>query len=260
ISKTLAAFLSDAALLGTRTAELHLMLAAENENPALRPEPFTNSDQNAFYERCQQMAGEVFDLLRGQLPNLLERIRPHAIQVLCLEPAVRQQFRRVVAKPIHLFRIRCHGDYHLGQVLVGEHDFVIIDFEGEPARPLGERRKKQLALRDVASLIRSYHYASCSAARRAKQGNPPTDARAIEDWSRVWYFWTSVAFLTAYRQTAADTVFLPESGEEFECLLESCLLEKALYELRYELNNRPDWVDLPLQALTDLVNGAPPTR
>jgi maltose alpha-D-glucosyltransferase/alpha-amylase len=109
-------------------------------------------------------------------------------------------------------------------------------------------------------MIRSYHYASCSAAARAKQGSPPTDARAIEHWGRAWYFWTSVAFLTAYRQTAAGTVFLPASDEEFECLLECCLLEKALYELQYELNNRPDWVDLPLQALTDLVNGDPTTR
>jgi trehalose synthase-fused probable maltokinase len=260
VSQTLAAFLSDAERLGTRTGQLHLTLAADTENPTFRPELFTSSDQNAFYERCQQLAGEVFELLRRQLPNLADRIRPHAIEVLRLEAAVHEQLRRVVAKPIYVWQIRCHGDYHLGQVLVKEHDFVIIDFEGEPARPLSERRKKQLALRDVAGMIRSYHYAGCSAAARAKQSRPQTDARSIEQWAQAWHFWTSVAFLTAYRQIAARAVFLPASGEEFECLLETCLLEKALYELRYELNNRPDWVYLPLQALTDLVGGNSTTR
>jgi trehalose synthase-fused probable maltokinase len=260
VSRAFAAFLSDAERLGTRTAELHLTLAAETENTAFRPELFASSDQSAFYERCQQLAAEVFELLRGQLPNLAEWIRPHAIQVLRLEAAVHEQLRRVMIKPIHAWQIRCHGDYHLGQLLVREHDFVVIDFEGEPARPLSERRKKQLALRDVAGMIRSYHYASCSAAARAQQSSPQSDARSIERWAQAWYFWTSVAFLTAYRQIAAGAVFLPASGEEFECLLETCLLDKALYELRYELNNRPDWVDLPLQALMDLVDREPTTR
>ena len=180
VSRAFGAFLYDAERLGTRTAQLHLMLAAETENAAFRPEIFTSSDQSAFYERCQRLADEVFQMLRGPLTNLSERARSHVTQVVGLEAATREQFRRVMKKPIHAWQIRCHGDFHLGQLLVREHDFVIIDFEGEPARPLSERRKKQLALRDVAGMIRSYHYASCTAVARAKQNRPQADARAIE--------------------------------------------------------------------------------
>ena len=259
VSHALGGFLSGAERLGTCTAQMHLALAAGANNAAFRPEPFTSLDQTAFHERCQRLADEVFQMLRGPLTNLSEPMRSRVTQVVGLETAARERLRRVMAQPIHVWQIRCHGDFHLGQLLVRKHDFVILDFEGEPARPLTERRKKQLALRDVAGLIRSYHYASCSAAARAKQSRPQADPRTIERWAHAWYVWTSAAFLAAYRQIAAGAVFLPASAEDFECLLETCLLEKALYELRYELNNRPDWVDLPLQAIADLVVGNSPT-
>ncbi|MEX0978819.1 MAG: hypothetical protein WDZ48_08215, partial [Pirellulales bacterium] len=149
----------------------------------------------------------------------------------------------------------CHGDYHLGQVLVAGGDFMIIDFEGEPARSIDERRQKQLALRDVAGMIRSLHYASCmaTAARRTASA---ADGGGIGKWTHAWYAWTSVSFLAAYLRTAGDAVFLPKSFEELDTLLDGCLLEKAFYELRYELNNRPDWVYLPLAALEELLDYA----
>jgi maltose alpha-D-glucosyltransferase/alpha-amylase len=149
-------------------------------------------------------------------------------------------------------KIRCHGDYHLGQVLVTADDFVIIDFEGEPARPLAERREKQLALGDVAGMIRSLHYAACAAATGARDERRSHAAR-IDDWARAWYAWTSAAYLGSYRRTAGNAAFLPRDDDDFSHVLGVCLLNKAIYELRYELNNRPDWVYLPLAALEDLL-------
>ena len=173
--------------------------------------------------------------------------------MLQLEAAATGPWRHFAETPIQVAKIRCHGDFHLGQVLVTDHDFVILDFEGEPARPLVERLEKQGALRDVAGMIRSLHYASCSAIHAAKHRAPTADAGPIESWANAWYFWTSVAFLAAYRKTAAGSVFLPSAGSEIQRLLDAYLLEKALYELRYELNHRPDWVALPLQALESLL-------
>ena len=165
---------------------------------------------------------------------------------------------RQTARRIDVEKIRCHGDFHLGQVLRNADDFVILDFEGEPARPLSQRREKQLALRDVAGMIRSFHYASYFAANDAKRRLGRDDVGFAEPWADVWHFWISAAFLASYLQffrnvNVQRVAFLPDTDAELQHLLEACLLEKAVYELRYELNNRPDWVILPLLALEGLL-------
>jgi maltose alpha-D-glucosyltransferase/alpha-amylase len=246
-------FLASAERLGTRTAELHLALAAETDDPAFAPEPFSAVDQRQFVQQAESLAGETFGQLRAAWAQLPEAARPCAAAVLPLEAAASEAFRHFADTPVHVAKIRCHGDYHLGQVLVADNDFVILDFEGEPARPLVERRQKQVALRDVAGMIRSFHYASCAAANAAKQQTPAALVGPIDAWAGAWYFWTSVAFLAAYRNAAAGSVFLPGAPAEIQRLLDAYLLEKALYELRYELNNRPDWVALPLEALWSLL-------
>jgi trehalose synthase-fused probable maltokinase len=245
-------FLSSGELLGTRTAQMHLALAADPVDPAFAPEPFAESERRAYFRRCANEARATFQLLAGHAPRLTGRTAEQAQRVATLEPAALDRYARLVDKPIDVYAIRCHGDYHLGQVLWTGGDFMIIDFEGEPARNIDERRRKQLAMRDVAGMIRSLHYASCSAAALART-DPTRDHGRIADWTRAWYAWSSTAFLAAYRRTAADAVFLPAGLDEFERLLDGCLLEKALYELRYELNNRPDWVYLPLEALVELL-------
>jgi len=130
---------------------------------------------------------------------------------------------------------------------------VIIDFEGEPARPLGERRIKRSALRDVASMLRSYHYACHWALAATRASGITSDPAALEAWTRFWFFWTSAAFLKCYLKTAGKAPFLPASQDERQILLDGYLLEKAVYELNYELNNRPDWVPIPLRAIRVLV-------
>jgi maltose alpha-D-glucosyltransferase/alpha-amylase len=148
-------------------------------------------------------------------------------------------------------RIRIHGDYHLGQVLYTGKDFVIIDFEGEPARSLTERRLKRSPLRDVAGMLRSFHYAAHHAifARLSR----PEDLPAMEQWAAFWQLWVSTGFLQSYLEVAGQGGFLPWEEEQFQVLLDAFCLEKAMYELGYELNNRPEWVKLPIQGILQLV-------
>lgn len=247
--------LNDAELLGTRTAELHLALAMETADPHFAPEPFSKLDQSRWCEDAGALTAETFAQLRQQLPQLEPAVALLASRVLALEPVRNEQLRQVATEPIHAAKIRCHGDYHLGQVLVAGDDFVIIDFEGEPSRPLSQRRQKLLALRDVAGMIRSFHYAACSAAASAIAESPGESDR-IHRLAQDWYYWMSAGFLGAYLRAAAGGVFLPAADDEFDRLLDACLLEKAVYELRYELNNRPDWVYLPLGALVGLLDTA----
>ncbi|HWV44644.1 MAG TPA: hypothetical protein VN039_01225, partial [Nitrospira sp.] len=150
-------------------------------------------------------------------------------------------------------RIRCHGDFHLGQVLYTGRDFVIIDFEGEPARPLAERRAKHVPIVDVAGMIRSFHYAASVALDRVGS-RPDADERRskMELRARQWYRSATDAFLTGYAETAGKSPFLPEKSEDRDMLLGAYLIEKACYELSYELNNRPSWAGIPLSGLLQL--------
>ncbi len=240
-------FLDSIALLGRRTAEMHLALASDPANGDFAPAPFEEPDRRTFLHRAAQQAGETFEILRAHQPRLHGDVAERARRVALLEPSAIGRYQQLAAAEVRVDKIRIHGDYHLGQVLATAGDFAIIDFEGEPLRSISERRQKQLALRDVAGMVRSLHYASCTAA-----ANNGQEGR-VRAWTQAWYGWSVVAFLSAYRRTAGSASFLPESNEAFERLLDACLLEKAIYELRYELNNRPDWVYLPLAALEDLL-------
>jgi maltose alpha-D-glucosyltransferase/alpha-amylase len=194
------------------------------------------------------------ELLRSQLNRLPEDARDEAKRVLDLEPRIAQALRAFLARRLTTTRIRVHGDYHLGQVLYTGHDFVIIDFEGEPTRSLYERRLKRLALRDVAGMLRSFDYAS-QAAVRSGHFEPESRAR-LEAWARFWVDSVSAAFLRSYLTTAGTASFVPQNAEDLDLQLSTMLLEKALYELRYELNSRPDWVRIPLRGILEVVHPA----
>ena len=159
--------------------------------------------------------------------------------------------RAISGGKISALRIRCHGDYHLGQVLFTGSDFVIIDFEGEPARPLSERRLKRSPLRDVAGMLRSFDYAVHGwLIRAAVEGAmSEQEARALEPWADLWRQWVSSAFLRAYLTTVEARGLVPSTRGDLDRLLSVLLLEKAVYELGYELNNRPTWVRIPMQGL-----------
>jgi maltose alpha-D-glucosyltransferase / alpha-amylase len=247
----IAPYFEAARLLGRRTAELHAALASSPDDPDFAPEPFTDLYQRSMYQSMRSLTSQVFRLLRNKSQQI-----PQAIQILDLEEVVLSRFRQIVDRRIEAVRIRAHGDFHLGQVLYTGRDFVIIDFEGEPARPLSERRIKRSPLRDVAGMIRSFHYAAYTALR-IKTGAPTRSENPsfLEPWVLFWYTWVSAQYLHSYLEGAVWAGILPSSMPEIEVLLDALLLEKAIYELRYEINNRPDWVRIPIQGILHLLEG-----
>ncbi len=247
-------YLQSAELLGQRTAELHLALAAEEEDAAFIPEPFTKLYQRSLYQSMRAQARKSLDLLRKQVGKLPEDVRDPARRVLDQENNILGRFRRLIEHKIDARRIRCHGDLHLGQVLSTGRDFVFIDFEGEPDRPISERRIKASPLRDVAGMVRSFHYASHAALLSQAPGLRLLREAAIpvEDWMHFWYVWTTAAYLRAYLSKARTGAFLPVAKEELDTLLSAYLLEKAMYELGYELNNRPHWATIPMEGILQL--------
>lgn len=252
------AYLESAQLLGQRTAELHLALASQTDDPSFAPEPFTLNYQRPLHQGMRNLTGRVLQLLRQRLKKLPETIRPEAQQVLDLEAEILKRFHSLLEGKITALRTRTHGDYHLGQVLYTGKDFMIIDFEGEPARTLQERRLKRSPLQDVAGMLRSFHYAAYAAFfEQIAQGvvQPQEQAR-LETWARFWHVWVSTAFLKTYLAVVGPAPFQPQSPVEVRILLDAYLLEKAVYELGYELNNRPDWVKIPLQGILQPLQNA----
>ncbi|MBI5383150.1 MAG: maltose alpha-D-glucosyltransferase [Verrucomicrobia bacterium] len=249
-------YLESARLLGERTAALHLALASEANDRNFAPEPFTPHAQRGLFESLRNLTRQNFQLLGQRLKGLPPELEAPAQQVLGLESAILQRFRGLYGRRFSAARLRHHGDYHLGQVLYTGKDFLFIDFEGEPAIALSERRLKHSPLRDVAGMIRSFHYAAHAALlQQIEHGTlPPARLTAIAAWAPFWARWVSAVFFKAYRAAASSALFLPPGDDDLELMLEAYLLRKAIYELGYELNNRPDWVRIPLQGILDLMN------
>jgi maltose alpha-D-glucosyltransferase/alpha-amylase len=250
VTEAVRAYLATADILGRRTGEMHVALADNVENPAFAPEPLTKQDLTRTIDVMRERAEDHLTLLDAVLPRLDERAQSEARHVLEHRDSLLQQFDELRGLSGSFARIRCHGDYHLGQVLVTEGDVMIIDFEGEPARPLDERRAKCSPLRDVAGMVRSFSYAALTAIGAATETRPE-DVKRLAPWAELWETWVSAAFLRAYLAATRGAAFLPPP-RDFEVLLRACVLDKALYELAYELNNRPAWVHIPLAGIMQL--------
>ena len=244
-------------LLGRRTAELHLALASHPEDPEFAPEPFTPMYQGSLCQSMLTATTRAFQSLRRGLAGVPDAAHDDARSLLERDQELRQRFRRLRDQPCSALRFRYHGDFHLGQVLSTGRDFVIIDFEGEPARPLSQRRVKRSPLRDVAGMLRSLHYAAYAASLGLVAGVDPGDFPPLEPWARFWHLWVSRAYLTGYLAVADGSPLLPAAHEERRVLLDAFLLDKALYELLYELNNRPTWVGIPLRGILQLLDEDP---
>jgi maltose alpha-D-glucosyltransferase / alpha-amylase len=244
-------YMDSAATLGRRTAEMHLALASSTADPAFAPEPTSAADLQGLLEDLREHASRVFELLKERLPYLPDEVMEPAAALLSRRTRVLERFESLLPDSARTPRIRVHGDYHLGQVLKVKTDFVILDFEGEPARPLADRRAKQCPLKDVGGMLRSFSYASYSslinfATRRGE------DVARLEPWAQLWERCVAAEFLRAYRETARGAEFLPADIDSFRKLLNIFLVDKALYEVRYELNARPAWVRIPLMGLLSL--------
>jgi maltose alpha-D-glucosyltransferase/alpha-amylase len=237
-------YLVSARQMGQRTAEMHIALSSNVDDSNFAPESFSSHYQRSLYQSMRNLTSQILPLLQKRLRTLPEAVRVEAKQVMDHEDKILKCFRSILDRKITAMRIRVHGDYHLGQVLFTGKDFVIIDFEGEPARSLSSRRiKRSLA---NAPLI-------------GKTGGSvlrPEDVAHLEPWAHCWNLWVSAAFLSTYLETSAQGSFLPRLREEISSLLFVYLLEKSIYELGYELNNRPDWVKLPLRGILQLLETA----
>ncbi|MDP3028524.1 MAG: maltose alpha-D-glucosyltransferase [Deltaproteobacteria bacterium] len=241
-------YFETARLLGKRTAELHLALSSVSGDADFAPEPFSTLYQRSVYQSMRSLARRVLQSLGKNLKRLREGVQKDASAILASEQEILARFQKILPEKISAMKIRIHGDYHLGQVLFTGKDFVIIDFEGEPARTLSERRLKRSPLRDVAGMIRSFHYAAYNAlfldaSLRAK------DKPLLEPWADLWYHYVSGIFLHSYLETCGEAPFIPHEKGEIETLLQAFLLDKAIYELGYELNNRPDWIIVPVRGV-----------
>jgi maltose alpha-D-glucosyltransferase / alpha-amylase len=246
VEAVIGGYLGAAGKLGRRTAEMHHALSADPNNADFAPEPFTPWDSTALRGRIRTRGESALAALSDNLDQLPPDLAPSARRLLEEGP---QLLRRMTEGPpfrANAAKIRCHGDYHLGQVLRVEDDYVILDFEGEPMRTVAERRAKQSPLKDVAGMLRSYHIAAYAGlfAFSAKQ---PGALGRLQPWAELWSRWSSAAFLCAYRDAARGAAFVPADPAAFAELLNAFRLEKMFYELHYELNNRPDWIHIPLR-------------
>ncbi|OGO30767.1 MAG: maltose alpha-D-glucosyltransferase [Chloroflexi bacterium RBG_16_56_11] len=248
-------YLVSTQLLGQRTAELHMALASVPDDPDFAPEPFTFVYQTSLYQSMRIQTVRTLQVLREKLAGLPEDVGGTARKVCELEKPIIERYRLIQHQNIPAVRIRYHGDYHLGQILYTGKDFIIIDFEGETARPLSERRLKRSPLRDVAGMIRSFHYAAESALLRqvSLAPRPGDELSLLQNWAQYWYTWVSVTFLAAYLDSIRVLNLLPEDTGQLRILLDAFLLEKAVYEIGYELNNRPAWLKIPLQGVLQLM-------
>jgi maltose alpha-D-glucosyltransferase/alpha-amylase len=258
-------YLGSAHQIGARTADMHLALAAGGPAAnakaftpgSFTPEPFTSLYQRSVYQAMRSLAGRSLRLLRSNVGRLEGEDRAAAAVLLDRRQEVLDRFAPLLARKMEGLRLRTHGDYHLGQVLYTGRDFVILDFEGEPLRALSERRIKRSPLRDVAGMVRSLDYvahAGIDAARR--RGLVPDDQLPMaEAWGHFWYRWSAAALLRGYFERVAEAggKFVPALTEDRRVLLDAFLLDKALYELAYELGNRPGWVRIPLRGILGLL-------
>ncbi len=232
--------------LGQRTAEMHLALAADRDDPAFTPEPITAEDRRALCDAARENTRQTMRLLESKLPDIPENHRGEAAILLTREDEILDRLSAFAEYELIATKTRHHGDYHLGQVLNTGSDFVIIDFEGEPARSLAERRMKRSPLRDVAGMLRSFHYA----AHAALEENATMEVR---DSAETWAVNTARIFLDAWLATAKGASFIPEDPDALKMLLDVHLLEKAIYEVAYELNHRPHWAFIPVRGISQIL-------
>ena len=253
VAGRIGAYLATARLLGRRTAELHQALASQPAAPAFIPEPMSELDLRSLHQSCRSRLNDTLYRLRRKLKELPEAHRPLAEAVLQAAPEAQRRFRALLGRKVSGQRIRCHGDYRLRQVLFTGSDFQIFDFEGAATRSLEGRRIKRSPLRDVAGMLRSFDSAAYTVLLGRVGVARAEDAARLEPWAQTWSRWVCLAFLKSYLATLGESPILPRSREETGVLLEVLLIERALSELRHELEQHPEWAVIPLKGLARLL-------
>jgi len=240
--------------LGRRTAEFHVALASSTRQPAFKPEALDEAYLLRLTDVFSRQAHQTLEYLNARLRDLPDHIQDQVNLILAAGDRLTSRFHELAVMKSRATRIRCHGDYHLGQVLRRGTDWFLIDFEGEPLRPLSERQAKHSPLKDVAGMLRSLAYAAMHVFH-CQQETPAEERACLTARLHAWQEWTQAAFLHGYLDRASGASFLPAREKHLELLLASFLLNKAWYETEYELNNRPDWLSIPLEGVLTLLPG-----
>lgn len=248
-------FIEMISLLGKRTAEMHLALASIKGDKNFTEDPFSLLYQKSLYQSFRTLIKRTTNQMKASRSKLEEEQRKLVDDILKNENLLLQTIKQTLEKKkIHTTKTRIHGDYHLGQVLFTGKDFIIIDFEGEPTRSLTARSLKYCPFKDVAGMLRSFHYAIYMG-ELEYTSKIPEAKDFLEPWLEVWYMKIRDTFMDGYLETAGQASFIPEEERQLSDLLSVYTIEKAVYETDYELNNRPDWLHIPLNGLTKILNG-----
>lgn len=253
VNKLIGPYWETARALGQRTAELHVALSKDSKNPDFSPVKASAVLQKARYQSMHTLVTEVFHALAENVSTVSDDLSEACLFLLSQKLKILELLKAIHTQETTAKLIRCHGDLHLGQILFTGKDFMFIDFEGEPARSIPERRMKKLALTDVAGMLRSFSYAAYSALASYRTSCQENVKEKLDPWAQVWIKHVSLSFVTSYIETAENNCFIPLSRDEFNMLLDILLVEKAVYELGYELNNRPDWLFIPLRGIMDVM-------
>jgi maltose alpha-D-glucosyltransferase/alpha-amylase len=253
VAELLGNYLDSIRVLGRRTAELHAALSSRSDVADFAPEPFTTFYRHSIYHGMLGQLNRSFELLRSRARGLAANAQEDIAEVLNLEGEIRQRLLALRDKRMSGNRIRTHGDYHLSNVFFAGSDWVITNFEGDFHRSLSERRIKRSALRDVATMLRSFHYISHAALFGDVPGIVPSREAhpQLERWAKGWYQWVSAIFIKEYLQTAASAPFLPQQADELNILLSAYMIERALMEIEYELEQRPAWIRIPVDGILE---------
>jgi maltose alpha-D-glucosyltransferase/alpha-amylase len=235
------------------TAKLHLALASSNTNTAFSPEPLQPEDLVRLSQTCQTNIEAAFSLLERTMPGQSDDFKRDAQKLISGKDFFLRRLQAFESMPIQAFKVRVHGNYHLGLVLRTRNDYVAIDFEGDGARPLSERRAKTSSLKDVAGMLRSLSYAAQVGLLR-HSNRKAGEFQDLLEFARLWERQTSLLFLETYCKAMTDARLLP-AGNDLHTLLEIFILERALHELQYEINNRPQWIHIPLDGLLGILEG-----
>jgi trehalose synthase-fused probable maltokinase len=252
--------LGRASLLGERTAEMHLALGSANQDgktkrlpgkeatlgAMLTPTPMSADYRKEITKAARKLLTRQATELKNKVTELDPALRAKALQVIALEAKISERLGQLADEEMALELIRIHADFHLGQVLVTENDFYIIDFEGEPLLSIPERRRRRPALKDVAGMIRSFHYAANGQLLLNPERYADRDQDRLAGLADHWFTTVSAAFLSSYYERCGEAAFLPQAPKDRQLLLDLFVLEKAIYEVAYELNSRQAWLGIPL--------------
>ena len=245
-----------AALIGKRTADMHIALASDLNDPDFRPEAFSLHYQRSLYSSMQSQVRETFDIIRKEHPDLSELVGIEVKEMSVRRNDVLTFLKRIYSKRLDAVKLRIHGNYHLGQLLLTGKDIVITDFGGDPYKTYSERRLKRSPLRDVTYMMRSFYYTAYEGILRNNH-LPNDQLKKLVPFSRLWAHYVTGFFLKAYLDGVQGKSFVPEATEDLQMMLQIYLLEKAITDLNHEVKYAPDWAVVPLRIIQSLLQQGP---